>query len=122
VRTKFSKAITTYFLPVGAKTVDAWVRYLREEKLWGKDDPLFPATRVALGAKRQFEPCGLGRSHWKTTTPIRTIFREAFKLAGLTYFNPHSLRHTLARISHRQSCFAGCWRNKDRGKALLPVA
>jgi integrase len=101
VKTKFSKTITTYFLPVGAEIVEiiaAWVRYLREDKLWGNDDPLFPATRVALGKARQFEPCGLGRYHWKTTSPIRTIFREAFEGAGLPYFHPHSLRHTLARL------------------------
>ena len=101
VRTKFSKTITTYFLPVGAEaveTVGAWVRFLREEKLWGNDDPLFPATRIALGKTRQFEPCGLERSHWRTTTPIRTIFREAFEAADLPYFHPHSLRHTLARL------------------------
>ncbi|MGP8175489.1 MAG: hypothetical protein ACLP7O_13210, partial [Terracidiphilus sp.] len=61
-------------------------------------DPLFPATRVALGKTRQFEPCGLERNHWKTTTPIRTIFREAFEGADLPYFHPHSLRHTLARL------------------------
>ena len=35
--------------------------YLREEKLWGNDDPLFPATRIALGADRQFEVSGLER-------------------------------------------------------------
>jgi integrase len=101
VRTKFSKTITTYFLPVGAETVEiveAWVRYLREDMLWGNDDPLFPATQVALGKTSQFEPCGLERRHWKTTSPIRTIFREAFEGAGLPYFHPHSLRHTLARL------------------------
>jgi integrase len=101
VRTKFSKTITTYFFPVGAEAVEiveAWVCYLKEDKLWGNDDPLFPATRVALGKTRQFEPCGLERCHWKTTTPIRTIFREAFEGADLPYFHPHSMRHTLARL------------------------
>ena len=101
VRTKFSKTITTYFLPVGAEAleiVEAWVGYLREDKLWGNDDPLFPATRIALGKTHQFEPCGLERNHWKTAAPIRTIFREAFERAGLPYFHPHSLRHTLARL------------------------
>jgi hypothetical protein len=49
--------------PVGEeirKIVADWVTYLREDKLWGNDDPLFPATRVALGATRQFEASGLG--------------------------------------------------------------
>ena len=42
------------------------------------DDPLFPATRVALGGSRQFEAIGLERSHWRSAARIRTIFRGAF--------------------------------------------
>ena len=104
VKTKFSKPITTYFMPVGAEVieiVETWVRFLREEKQWGNDDPLFPATRIALGETRQFEPCGLERSHWKTTAPIRTIFHAAFERAGLPYFHPHSLRHTLVGLGEK---------------------
>lgn len=104
VKTKFGKTFTTYFFPVGAGTrqiVADWVRFLREEKLWGNDDPLFPATRIALGKTRQFEASGLERTHWSTAAPIRTIFREAFERAGLPYFNPHSLRKTLARLGEQ---------------------
>ncbi|MFZ0663958.1 MAG: tyrosine-type recombinase/integrase [Acidobacteriaceae bacterium] len=101
VKTKFSKTFTTYFFPVGdgiREIVADWVRFLREEKLWGNNDPLFPATRIVLGPARQFEAAGLGRKHWSTATSIRTIFREAFERAGLPYFHPHSLRKTLARL------------------------
>ncbi len=100
VKTKFSKTFTTYFFPVGEEVrqiVTDWVQFLQEEKLWGNDDPLFPATRIALGQARQFESAGLDRQHWSTATPIRAIFREAFERAGLPYFHPHSLRKTLAR-------------------------
>jgi integrase len=106
VKTKFSKTFTTYFFPVGEEVrqiVADWLRYLREEKLWGNDDPLFPATRIALGTAHQFEAAGLERSHWSTATPIRAIFREAFERAGLPYFHPHSLRKTLARLGE-QNC------------------
>ena len=41
-----------------------WVTYPRMEKLWGLDDPLFPATRVAAGADRRFVAVGLDRKHW----------------------------------------------------------
>ena len=75
-----------------------WVSYLREEKLWGNDDPLFPATRIVLGTTRQFEVSGLEREHWKSASPIRTIFREAFINAGLPYFHPHSFRNTLVGL------------------------
>lgn len=101
VKTKFSKTFTTYFLPVGdgiREIVADWVRYLREEKLWGNDDPLFPATRIVVGQTHQFETAGLERAHWSNAGRIRTIFREAFGRAGLPYFNPHSLRKTLARL------------------------
>ena len=72
--------------------------YLREEKLWGNDDPLFPATRIALGANRQFEVSGLDRVHWNSASPVRSIFRDACVAAGLPYFNPHSFRNTLVRL------------------------
>ncbi|MEX2165142.1 MAG: tyrosine-type recombinase/integrase [Sulfuricaulis sp.] len=101
VRTKFSKTFTTYFFPVGdeiLKIVADWVTYLREVKLWGNDDPLFPATRIALGATRQFEAVGLKRAHWSSAARIRTIFRDAFASAGLPYFNPHSFRKTLVAL------------------------
>jgi integrase len=104
VKTKFSKTFTTYFFPVGdgiREIVAEWVRFLREEKLWGNDDPLFPATRIVVGQTHQFEAAGLERSHWSTATPIRAIFREAFERAGLPYFHPHSLRKTLGRLGQQ---------------------
>ena len=81
--------------------VDAWVAHLRQEKLWGNDDPLFPSTLVESGAARQFKAVGLMRRHWSTAAPIRAIFRQAFEAAGLPYFNPHSLRTTLAQLGER---------------------
>ncbi len=104
VKTKFSKTFMTYFFPVGdeiEQIVAEWVRFLREEKLFGNDDPLFPATRMALGQTRQFEAAGLGRAHWSNATPIRTIFRAAFEREDLPYFNPHSLRKTLAKLGEQ---------------------
>jgi integrase len=101
VKTKFSKTFNTFFFPVGEEVreiVSEWVTYLRDEKLWGNEDPLFPATRVALGPDRQFAAAGLSREHWSNATPIRTIFREAFEHAGLPYFNPHSFRTALVQL------------------------
>ncbi len=101
MKTKFSKTFTTFFFPVGEEVrqvVTEWVIYLRQVKLWGNDDPLFPATDIIIGATRQFEVAGLKRAHWSSAAPIRAIFREAFAAAGLPYFNPHSLRSTLVRL------------------------
>jgi len=101
VQTKFSKTFTTHFFPVGdeiREIVANWVGYLREEKLWGNDDPLFPSTRIEQNAERQFKAVGLERKHWRSATRIRTVFRQAFERAGLPYFNPHSFRNTLVRL------------------------
>lgn len=96
VDTKNSKTFTTFFFPVGTEIrqiVEGWVNYLRESKLWGNDDPLFPATQIAVGEEHRFKVVGLDRKHWSNSAPIRTIFRQAFEAAGLPYFNPHSLGH-----------------------------
>jgi integrase len=101
VDTKNSKTFTTYFFPVGdgiREIVESWVNYLREIKLWGNDDPLFPATKVAVTEERRFRVVGIERKHWSNATAIRKIFREAFQAAGLSYFNPHSLRNTLVQF------------------------
>ena len=101
VRTKFSKSFVTTFFPVGddiRAVVTDWVAYLRTEKLWGLDDPLFPATKVAVGDNLRFAALGLGRKRWSSASPIRQIFKKAFAAAGLPYFNPHSFRKTLALL------------------------
>ena len=104
VDTKFSKSFTTYFFPVGDEILQLvvdWVSYLREEKLWGNDDPLFPSTRMVIGALQLFEVAGLDRKHWSTASPIRTIFHKAFTTAGIQYFNPHSFRDTLVKFGEQ---------------------
>lgn len=105
VRTKFSKSFVTAFFPVGddiRAVVADWVDFLRKEKLWGLDDPLFPATKVAAGGDLRFGVMGLDRKHWSSAGPIRTIFKEAFTAAGLEYFNPHSFRKTLAVLGEQR--------------------
>lgn len=104
VRTTNSKTFTSWFFPVGKEVreiVEDWVRFLRDEKLWSEEDPLFPATNVAVGNQRKFEATGLTRTHWSTTARIRKIFRQAFEAAGLPYFNPHSFRSTLVVLGEK---------------------
>jgi integrase len=78
-----------------------WVNYLRKGKLWGLDDPLFPATKIVVGDSRQFEVSGFERKHWSSASPIRKVFKNAFAAADLLYFNPHSFRKTLALLGGR---------------------
>jgi integrase len=104
VDTKFSKSFATWFFPVGddlMQIVAEWIAYLSKEKLWGLDDPMFPATKIVLGSDRRFEVVGLDRKHWTNATPIRKIFKAAFENAGLAYFNPHSFRKTLVQLGER---------------------
>lgn len=101
VQTKFSKSFVTTFFPAGddiRAVVADWAVYLRTEKLWGLDDPLFPATKVAVGDNLRFGAAGLDRKHWSSAVPIRGIFKAAFAAAGLPCFNPLSFRKTLALL------------------------
>lgn len=103
VRTKNSKTFTTCFFPVGdsvRQIVVDWVNFLRTEKLWGDDDPLFPATEIGHGSDQQFAVIGLARRHWSNAAAIRKIFKDAFTNAGLPYANPHSFRNTLAQLAY----------------------
>jgi integrase len=100
VATKFRKTFRTYFMPVcdaAMELVRRWIAELRDDHLWGPDDPLFPATAMGLGVGGEFQPEGLARHGWASTGPIRDIFKRAFAVAGLPYFNPHSFRDMLVR-------------------------
>jgi site-specific recombinase XerD len=99
VSTKFSKTQRTTFFAIGAdfhQVLRDYEIWLRHEKGWMDEDPLFPATTPTLG--RQPTPIKvLSRRHWKSSGPIRAIFRKAFAAAEFPYFNPHNLRHMLSR-------------------------
>ena len=105
VRTKHAKTFTTWFFPVGddiRQIVIAWIEFLREQKAFGPDDPLFPKTKVANGDDLLFRAVSIDRAPWSNANPVRGIFREACGRAGLPYFNPHSLRNTLVQIAYEQ--------------------
>lgn len=104
VKTKFSKTFTTYFFPVGddiRQIVYDWVKYIREELLFGNNDPLFPKTEIGLDSNQRFQAIRLKREHWSSAATIRAIFRRAFDKAELQYFNPHSFRDTLVGLGER---------------------
>ena len=106
VKTKFSKRIDTFFFPVGEDikaVVVGWVKELKEQKLYGVNDPLFPKTKQVLDANQSFKPGGLQRECWATASPIRRIFEEAFCCAGFPSFTPHTFRHTITHLGEK-SC------------------
>lgn len=104
VKTKGSKTFTTWFYPVGGDALQIftdWCEHLRKDLLWGEDDPLFPKTRIGLGNEGGFCAAGLSREHWSGTGTIRAIYRDAFAVAGLPYYNPHCFRDALTQLGER---------------------
>lgn len=100
VRTKAAKSFRTYFMPVdddARRIVDKWCAELQRDYAWGPDDPLFPQTAIGLDLTGSFVGTDIYRRGWATSQPVRDIFRRAFALAGLPYFNPHSFRTMLVR-------------------------
>ena len=104
VNTKYSKSFTSSFFPVGDEVCDIvtqWVEYLKNDLLMGNDAPLFPKTKMSQGSDNSFQVAGLSSEHWSSAASIRKIFKEAFSLAELPNFNPHSFRNTLAALGER---------------------
>lgn len=101
VRTKFSKYIISYFLPVGddiKQIAIDWIKELREVKLYSINDPVFPQTLLGHDQNKSFTAIGLKPECWASATPIRKIFADAFERVGLPYFNPHLFRDTLTDL------------------------
>jgi integrase len=98
VNTKFSKRIETYLMVIDETTLQiflGWVEFLKTEKLFSPNSPLFPKTQNGQDENNCFKANGLSQEHWAGTTAIRDIFKKAFNNAGVKYYHPHSLRHTL---------------------------
>jgi integrase len=101
MRTKFRSTISTWFFPVGddlVTLVAEWKAELETTRGFGPDDPLFPRTEVSFGPDGSVLQPELGQQCWANADPVRKLFKEACEAAGLPYFNPHSLRHTLGEL------------------------
>lgn len=104
VKTKFRKYIDTFFFPVGdeiKQIVINWVKYLKENKLFGNEAPMFPRTKLIHDENDSFIGGGLDTEHWTGATQIRKIFKDSFSFVGLGYFSPHSLRKTLVQLGEQ---------------------
>lgn len=99
ISTEFSKTFTTYLFPVDDDIHQIVINYLKEQKLWCNDDPLFPIANIGLNQNKQFNTIRLKRKHWITTGPIRDIFQQACKNTELPYIDSHSFRNKLVKLS-----------------------
>lgn len=100
VKTKNAKTFTTWFLPVDPGYRDcfeAWVKYLRDDRLYGHDDALFPKPEMGLSDQGYFATLGLSRDIYANSGKIREVVKAAFVAAGLPAFAPHSFRKTLVK-------------------------
>ncbi|MEP3329295.1 site-specific integrase [Sedimentitalea sp.] len=101
VNTKFSKTIDTTFFPVNPAYLEcftSWVEYLREIKLFGPQDALFPKPDMGLAEGGGFAVLGLSRSPYTNGTKLNAIIRNAFASVQLPEYPPHSFRSTLAML------------------------
>jgi len=102
VKTKFSKTFTTWFFPVDPiyqQSFREWVDYLRTDQLFGHGDALFPKPRMGL-QDGSFACLGLSRDTYGNAGRIRAVIKDAFIIAGLPSFGPHSFRKTLGIMAN----------------------
>lgn len=103
VNTKAAKDIDTVFMPVDPVYLEcftAWVKYLRNEKLFGDTDALFPKAQMGLAETGGFQKVGLSRDPFATTTPLNQIIRNAFAMVQLPQYTPHAFRTTLIKMAN----------------------
>jgi integrase len=99
VKTKFAKTFTSWFLPVDAAYLECltdWITFLRQDRLFGHDDALFPKPEQGL-IDGSFATIGLSRETYGNAGKIREVIKNAFINAGLPPFAPHSFRKTLVK-------------------------
>lgn len=103
VDTKFGKSFVTLLVRFDnylLGRVTDWVRYIREVKLFGSTDPVFPRNKVTQAnggytfVSQEVEPV-----FWRSTGSIRRVLKERTDAAGLPYYFPHSFRHAHVRLA-----------------------
>jgi site-specific recombinase XerD len=104
VHTKLSRSYPTFFIPVGDDIRQMFLDYvdhLRTNLGRNDADPLFPQAAQNVGEARHFHTVGLARKHWATARKVRDIFKAAFARVQAPYYNPHSIRRTLALLGQQ---------------------
>lgn len=99
VKTKGSKTFTTWFLPVDPIYRDTfidWVKFLRQDLLFGNEDAVFPKLKVGI-VNGAFAVTGFEREPYATASAILVAIKNAFANAGLPRFGPHAFRKTLVK-------------------------
>ena len=120
VQTKFSKSFVTTFFPVGddirAVVVD-WVNYLRQEKLWGLDDPLFPGDQGRGGRQSSLRSGRAGPQALEQRRPDQADIQGSFCGGWTAVLQPAQLQEDVG-ASWWQT-MSGRRKNTRRGRKIL---
>lgn len=103
IKTKFSKRIITTLFPIEyTKAVEYfldWYRYLKKEKGFTPNDPIFPISKIENGQQNisyrntgEVEPI-----FWQSSNSARKIFQKRFLDAEVPYYHPHTFRHLVVK-------------------------
>jgi len=110
VDTKFGKPNISYLFRFDERLLNyilEWAEYLRERKLFGSADPLFPRNKVTQAeGGLTFISKDVKPVFWKGTNSVRKILKERAEVANLRYYHPHSFRHAAAYLALR-NCRTG---------------
>jgi integrase len=103
VSTKFSKRIDAFICPFNTYLENVfldWVTFLKDAQLFADIDPLFPKTAIGQDTNNFFIADGLSRQHWATTSPVRSILRQAFDETNIPRHTPHRFRNMLVNEAY----------------------
>jgi len=103
VNTKAARDIMCQFFPVDALYWDcfiAWVAYLKQVKLFGPEDALFPKARVGVIEGKGFANLGLSRDGFANASKLNGIIRGAFAAVQMPEYTPHAFRKTLTHYGN----------------------
>lgn len=71
-----------------------WYKYLKEVKLYGNTDPLFPRTKHTQTAENLSFACEeIEAYYWQSYSSISKVFKERAEKASFQVFSPHKFRH-----------------------------
>lgn len=104
VNTKKSKAINTYLVNIDDEIKEYflnWIKFLKEEKLFSDNSPLFPARLKKIDEQGNIINDKISDNHLQSTGVIDDMLKAAFQNADLKYYSPHSFRNLLVSLASK---------------------
>ncbi len=101
VKTKAAKTIHCQFFPVDPcyrECFRDYVTFLREVKLFGPEDALFPKADVRPVKGQGYTNLGLARAGYANSAKLNAIIRGAFAAVQMPEYTPHAFRKTIAAL------------------------